>query len=554
MTDTHTADPLADLPEAQLEEPRGLSLIWLVPIIAALIGGWLAYKVISEKGPTIHIQFSQAAGVEAGKTRIRYKDVEIGKVKNIGLSADLSQVEITAELDKSLAHHLSDNTRFWIVQPRISTKGISGLSTLISGIYIAMDPGEGGGEAPAVFEGLDTPPLLESDQQGSSFHLVAENLGGLEIGAPVFYRQIEVGEVIHYSLDESGHSVSISVFIRAPYDSLVRSNTRFWNVTGVDLQFTPKGVTARIESIEALIAGGIAFATPHNLSAGTPSKEGDYFPLFPNYAATNERPYTLTQYFIMYFDSSVRGLDVDAPVEFRGMKVGEVVDIELRVDSDSLDAKIPVLVGLHPELIFQDEKLKDPADMLERLVDHGLRAQLQSGNLITGQLFIDLDFLEDAPAAKITPEDPYLVFPTVPGDLEKITRNLSDLLNKVGEMPLLEITQELETSIQGLNRFLAAAASPQALADLTALLSNTRSMTEHLDSSLSPLSEQLLATLNQVQLTLADTQSILNEDSPLYYDVRQLIEEMSSAVRAFEALTELLERNPNALLYGKKPK
>lgn len=553
MTNSNEHRP-SNLPQAQIEQPASFSIIWLIPLTAVLIGGWLVFQALSQKGPEVRIAFSQAEGLEAGKTRIRYKDVEVGKVKRVALNDDLSKVVVTTELDKSMAPHLSNDTRFWIVSPRISSKGISGLSTLISGIYIAMDPGQSDGEMPEVYEGLDSAPLIKSDSEGSTYHLVAENLGGLEIGSPIFYRQIEVGEVSHYTLDKSGHSVSLTVFIKAPYNKMVRSNTRFWNVTGMDIQYTPKGVTARFESIEALIAGGISFETPHNLNAGESSSDGDYFPLFPNFASTHERAYSVTQYFVMHFDGSVRGLDVGAGVEFRGMEVGEVMDIELRLNSKTLDAKIPVLVGIHPELIFQEEALEDPTSFLQKLVDRGLRAQLKSGNLLTGQLFIDLDFLDEAPPAEILADGNYMVFPTVPGDLEKITRNFSDLLTKVGEMPLDEIAADLESTIDGLNKIMTTASSGETLKDLQGLLANARSITGKLDHGIGPITEKISSSLDQVESTLESTESLIGEESPLYYDIRQLVDEMTSAVRSFEALTEYLERNPNSLLYGKSPK
>lgn len=553
MSNEKDQTPL-ELPEAQIEKSGSFSLIWLVPIAAALIGIWLIFQALSQKGPDVQVAFSHAEGIEAGKTRIRFKDVEIGKVKKVELNRDLSKVVVTAELDKSMEGHLSDQTRFWIVSPRISTNGISGLSTLLSGIYIAVDPGKGEKEPPDLYEGLESAPLIHSDFEGSTFHLVAENLGGLDIGSPIFYRQIEVGEVSHYSLDKSGHSVSLTVFIKAPYDRLVRSNTQFWNVTGMDIQYTPKGVTARFESIEALLSGGIAFETPHNLNAGEPSADGDYFPLFPNLASTHERSYSVTQYFVMHFDGSVRGLDVGADVEFRGMKVGEVMDIELRLNSETLDAKIPVLVGIHPELIFKEEGLADPTNLLQKLVDKGLRAQLKSGNLITGQLFIDLDFLKDAPPAEIVAEGSYMAFPTVPGDLEKITRSFSDLLTKVGEMPLEEIAVDLKSTIEGLNKIITTASSGDTLSDLQGLLANARSITTKLDKGIEPITEKITSSLDQVESTLATTEAVIGEDSALYYDLRQLVDEMTSAVRSFEALAEYLERNPNSLLYGKSPK
>ncbi len=545
-------EPSTDrLPEAVVSEGGRFSLVWLVPLVALLIGGWLIWKSFSEKGPTIVISFTEAEGLEPGKTRVRYKDVDVGKVKRIELNDDLTRVEVTVELKKSIGAHLNDQTQFWIVRPRINPKGISGLNTLISGIYIAMDPGKGEGAGMSHYIGREEPLPVHSDAAGKPYVLTAESLGSLDIGSGVYYRQIQIGEVTGYHLDANGRAVVINIFVNAPYDQLIRKNSRFWNASGFDLRLTAEGVSARLESLASLLTGGIAVDTPKNLEAGEPTEGGERFALLPDRQSIDNKSYSLTEYYVLYFDSSIRGLTVNAPVEFRGIKVGEVVDIDVQMDHRTLEVKIPVLIALHPDLITVTGDIGSTDLVLETLVQRGLRAQLAPGNLLTGQLYVDIDFHDDVPDATIVADGPFRVFPTVPGALEKITRNVTDLLNKAGEIPFVEIANDLRDTIAELKRMLASNASKQAMEDLRELLANTNAISAKIDRSVPRLSRQLDAALTQLEKTLATADATLSEDSPLVYDIRRLIDQLSSAVNSFEALTDYLERHPNALLYGK---
>ena len=535
------------LPQAEIETRSGFSLIWLVPIIAAIIGGWLIIKTQQNKGPTITISFSNAEGLEAGKTRVKYKDVEVGKVKEIELGDKLDQVLVSVELSKSIGKHLNDNTRFWVVRPRINSSGVRGLTTLISGIYITMDPSTGPG-SPRTFVGLEQPPQFETSAEGTRVTLRAETLGSLDTGSPVYYRQIQVGQITHYELDEQGHSVKINAFISAPYHQFVRQSSRFWNASGFSVDFNASGVNARLESLAALVSGGIAFDTPLDPGADQPAGENDIFTLHEDYASINEKPYEQTKYYVMNFDSSLRGLSRGAPVEFRGIKVGEVLDISLKMDHETLDVQTPVLVGLQPGRVAVSGKIEDSVNVMNILVERGLRAQLKSGNLLTGQLYIDLEFLKNAPPASLAQIDGQTHFPTVPATLDKITRNASELFDKFGEIPLIEIANDLRDTLKGINKLVNSRASSQSLKDLSGLLANARKFSAQLNGQLTP---QLQSSLLQLEATLETAENIIGEDSPLYYDLRKMIDELSSSANSFEHLTDYLERHPNSLLLGK---
>ncbi len=540
-----------DLPEARTGRSRGISLIWLIPLVAAIAGGWLAYKAIREKGPLITIEFDHAEGVEAGKTHVKYKDVDVGKVKKVRLNSDLSKVVISVQMARFMEGHLNENTRFWIVSPRITQSGVSGLSTLISGIHIGMDTAPG--EHPAYhFTGLERAPEIDSSSRGKRFVLNAETLGSLDIGSPVYYRKIQVGEVTQYALSPDGKNVNVQVFIHAPYDKLVHVNSRFWNASGFNLKFDTDGINANLESLMALISGGIAFDTPTDLKSGQPARSGATFALHASRTAVDEGPYQIKKYFTLHFDSSLRGLSKGAPVEFRGIKVGEVLDIDLNMDADTLAVHTPVLIGIYTDRIRINGTIPKDVKVTDTLVKRGLRAQLKSGNLLTGQLYVDLEFVKNAPKAEILYHDgAYPEFPTVPAAFDKITRNATELLDKIGQIPVLEISEDLRQTIKGLRNIVASKATQRSVKDLNQVIANIKDVTDKLDRHIDPVGSKLESSLAQLEKTLQTANQVLGEDSPLYYDLRQLIDELSSAARSFENLTDFLERHPNALLLGK---
>ncbi|MGV6858671.1 MAG: PqiB family protein [bacterium] len=540
-----------DLPQAQIREGRGPSLIWIIPLVALLIGAWLVFKAISEKGPDLTISFQNAEGIEVGKTRIKYKDVEVGKVTDIQLSDDLTHVEISARLSRSAGKHLSSDTRFWIVRPRISTNGVSGLTTLISGVYIGMDPGSTRDDAKELYRGLEQAPYQRTATDGTTFTLSAESLASLDIGSPVYYRHIKVGELVKYQLTPGGRSVELDIFIDAPYDKLVKKNSRFWNASGFDLRLTSEGVSAQLESLAALMSGGISFETPKNLETSSPAASTDRFVLYPDYASTSERQYNFTLYYVMDFKGSLRGLNKGAPVEYRGIKVGEVKDISIEMDRDTYTLRVPVLVALYPERIATVGTLQHPQEALESLVKRGLRAQVKPGSLLTGQMYIDLALHEGIPETTILAGNPYKVFPTIEADLDTITRSVTELFSKVEKMPLLEITQELHSTMRAVSKLTNSPDTTEALANLNAALREIKTLTGTTNKHAEGLFRQIAGNLSELNAALTSVQGTLSEDSILHNEVSELIRELSAASRSMKDFTDYLQRNPDALIFGK---
>lgn len=537
-----------DLPKAVVQKKRQISIVWIVPVVAILIGGWLAYKGLSEKGPTVTISFESAEGLEAGKTKVKYKDVELGQVETIRFNPDLSRVIITAELVKEAGPYLTENTRFWVVRPRVTASGVSGLGTLFSGAYIGMDPGKEG-KPEKSFKGLEIPPVVTTGMPGRDFLLKATTLGSLDIGAPVYYRQIQVGQVIGYELDEKGQSLEIKIFINAPHDRLVLKDTRFWNASGFDLKLDASGLKLNTESLVSIMMGGIAFDTPTSLEAGGPAEEGQEFRLYETRESIFERTYTEKRYYILHFKESTRGLTVGAPVEFRGIKIGQVVDVKAEFDQEALTPRITVLIETEPQRWETiGEATVDKKYQMEKMVAKGLRAQLKTGSLLTGQLFVDVDFHPDAPEAQVKYGEKFPEVPTIPAPLQIITARVNELLSKLERVPIEQIGKDLGDTVQNVKHLSESKELLAAVQALNETLQETRRLVQNLDANVAPA---ISSTLDRTQKTLVSVEGTLGQDSPLQHEMRQAIKELGEAARGVRILTDYLERHPEALIYGK---
>ena len=539
---------LSDLPQADVRSKKQISIVWLIPIVAVLIGGWLAYKGLSEKGPMVTITFESAEGLEAGKTQVKYKDVQLGQVATIHFNADLSRVLITAELVKEATPFLTENTRFWVVRPRVTASGISGLGTLFSGAYIGMDPGMEGAPARR-FKGLEIPPVVTTGMPGHDFLLRATTLGSLDIGSPVYYRQIKVGQVIGYELDKKGQSLSIKIFVNRPHDKLVRANTRFWNASGLDLKLDASGIKLNTESLVSIIMGGIAFDTPTSLEAGGPAQEGRVFRLYGTRESIFERTFTEKEHYILHFKGSIRGLTVGAPVEFRGIKIGQVLDIKAEFNQETLTPQITVLIETEPQRwVILGKATMDDKTQMDKLVAKGLRAQLKTGSLLTGQLFVDWDFHPDASPAQVKYGQKFPELPTIPAPLQIITARVNNLLSKIETVPIEKIGKNLDDTLENVKNITASAELMQAVRALNQTLQETRELAQNLNTNVAPA---ITATLDQAQQTLVSVESTLGKDAPLQYEMRQVLKELGDAARSLRVLLQYLERHPEALIFGK---
>ena len=545
MTDANEQPPAAEVVVKRRYTP---SLVWIIPIVAALIAGWLAIKTVNDRGPTISIRFESAAGLEAGKTKIRYRDVDIGMVETVRLDQDLTHVLVRARMDRQATPFLTESAQFWVVRARVSTGEVSGLTTLFSGAYIAIAPGKNGSPDSDHFVGLESPPVLTSDLPGRHFTLKAKDLGSLDIGAPVYYHQIQVGRVVSYTLNAQNDDIDLRIFVEAPHHQRVFTQSRFWNADGIDVSLDAEGIKIDTESLATILSGGIAFATLDQTDPGAPAEENAVFTLYPDRRSSQKKEYRLKQRFLMYFNESVRVLAPGAPVEFRGIPIGQVTAVDLEFDLDRMEFRIPVVVEIEPERISITGKgALDAEALAPRLVERGLRAQLKLVNLLTGQLAVSLNIYPDVPKAALVYGGKYPEMPTLPTPLEEIAGTVSRLLKKIDQLPLDRIAGGLERDLNTLDSTLKSADA--SLKTLDETLADMQKLVRNIDAEMAP---EATAAIEELRRTLTALQGNFGADSPLSSDARQAFDEFAKAARSMRTLTDYLERHPESLLRGKK--
>jgi paraquat-inducible protein B len=546
---------LNDLPQATVlrKKRMRISMVWIIPILAAVVAIGIAIQRVLSEGPTITVVFKVAQGIEAGKTFIKYKDVRIGQVTAVQLSEDYSKVLVKAKIAKHAAGLMVQDAKFWVVEPRISLSGVSGLNTLLSGNYIGFQAGKSE-EDERNFIALDEPPTI-TDQPGKRFILKAPTLFSLGIGSPVYYRRLNVGQVAAYNLTADGKSVEITVFVDAPYDKYVTTGTRFWNASGIDVSVGADGVEVHTESLTALIAGGLAFDAPSFLPPGEPAAANAAFTLYRDRAIAMKVPDPIERRYVLYFDESVRGLSVGAPVTMYGVRVGEVADVGLSLDPATQAIRPRVLITYFPERLVGRLAAQQQAtakslvettaegqlrNLRRQVEERGLRAQLKTGSLLTGELYVAFEYFPNAPKVKLDVSKDPLELPVVPGGLANIEAKLSSILTKIDNMPLNAIGIEVKNALATLNQTLKDADTLVNRVDAQWVPEGTKTLEEL---------RRAIATADRA-LKNADT-TLFAKDSPAPQDLRDTLQEVTRAARAVRVLVEYLERHPETLIRNK---
>ncbi|KAI3601514.1 Paraquat-inducible protein B (plasmid) [Cupriavidus necator H850] len=532
--------PPNDIPQPG-RQPRARwlpSLVWVIPIVAAVVGLSLLVSTLASRGPEITVTFRTAEGLTPGKTAVRYKDVDIGLVKTARLAADRSHVIATIALTKDAKNFAVADTRFWVVRPRFAISGVSGLETLLSGAYIGVDAGKSG-ETTHSFTGLENPPVITTDASGRQFVLRAQDLGSLDIGSPVYYRRVRVGHVVAYQLEPNGRDITLRVFVDKPYDKLVSADTRFWHASGVDLKLDANGLKLSTQSLASVMLGGVAFQAPDHSTAHAAAAENTEYLLAADQSEAMKEPDELAPALaVLNFDQSVRGLSPGAPVDFRGVTVGQVRSIGIEYQRDKKAFRMPVVVELYPSRMGLREN--DVADdtrkraIVHSLVQRGMRAQLRTGNLLTGQMYVALDFFPKVSAPvdlDLNASVPEL--PTTPGTFDELQAKLGDIVTKIGKVPFDQIGQDARTALVSMNKMLV----------------NADKLVAQVNGDVAP---QVVAALQDMRRTLATANGALAPDASLQQDTRRMMQELTQTAVSLRMLTDYLERHPEALLQGKR--
>ena len=544
-----------DLPQATVVPKRGtrISVVWIIPILAAVVAIGIAIQRVMSEGPSITILFKAAQGLEAGKTFVKYKDVNIGQVTAVKLSSDHSKVEVTAKIDKSAADLMVADAKFWVVEPRVTLSGVSGLGTLLSGNYIGFEVGRSD-KPQRRFTGLEVAPIITGGQAGRQFVLKAENLGSLGIGSPIYYRQLQAGQVIAYDLTADGKSVQMKVFINAPYERYVNTGTRFWNASGVDVSLGAGGIDVRTQSLVSVLAGGVAFDTPPFTTVAAAAAADTVFTLYADKATAMKQPDSISTHYVLHFNESLRGLSVGAPVTLLGLPAGEVTDVGLAIDPATMNIRGRVEIVSFPERLVArlgankaaigkmfEGNMQQRQAFMQRLVEQrGLRAQLRSGSLLTGQLFVAFDLYPDAPKVKIDWSREVPELPVVTSTVSDLETKITGIVAKLDKLPLEAIGADLT----------------KALASLSQTLEDASKAVNRIDSDVTPglksTLDGLRGTISVVDRTLNNADATLvGKDAPAQQDLRDALQEIARAARSLRILTDFLERHPESLIRGK---
>lgn len=492
-----------------VRKTRRWNIVWVMPILALLIGAWLLYNHFSTSGPVITISFETAEGIHAGQTEVRCRSVRVGVVRKLKLSDDLNSVILVAEIDEDAGRLLRENTKFWVVKPRFSAAEISGLGTIIQGAYIELDPGSADGKRSSSFVGLETPPATSSSVPGRRIVLNTNHGGSLQIGAPIYYRGFEVGRIESRQLSDDGMVISHKAFISDDYSHLITENCRFWNSSGLELNASATGVVVRTPSLQSMISGGISFGLIDGaMGPGESVDDGAVFTLFNDQQAARRSTFTPTLEFLLLFDQSVRGLTTDSPVEFRGIPIGRISRISSDLITDHDDPRVPVLIDIDPSLCRpkgEDVTMRPDATFFLEEAKKGLRASLKTTNLITGAVHIEFDYDPGAETAEIGKVGDYATFPTTTGGLAQLEPKINQIIDKLRAVPLEE--------------------AMNAITEATA---------EGLD----------MATAARKVIEGENFQTLPK-------DIRDTLAELRSALASLKAVADLLESKPNAIIFGR---
>ncbi|ANF56458.1 intermembrane transport protein PqiB [Halotalea alkalilenta] len=521
-----------------------VSPVWFVPLLAALIGLWMLFHTLAQRGPEVTLTIQNADGIEAG-TRIRARSVEVGQVESVELSDDASHAVMRARMTPDAARLLGEDAQFWVVKPRIGRDGISGLGTVLSGAYIELQPDTSGEGDRDEFRVLDQPPVAPSDAAGLRIRLDSTNGNALSVGDPVVFQGYTVGRVEASNFDAEKRVVHYDLYIFSNYTSLVTANTHFWVTSGVNFDITSEGVNLNVGSLETLISGGVTFDVAEGVDPGQPVEDGAAFDLFSNEEQASLGSYNQYLEYVLLLDDSIRGLSAGAPVEYRGVRVGTVETLPWRInrlaDNHLSGFRIPVLIRIEPQRlqpVVTEEDLQRMRQTFGRMIDNGMRASLATANLVTGALYIDLDFVgsEDDDTTQVANFEGKPVFPSTQSGFGQVTGKVSALLDKVNQL-------DIESTITNLNATLDSS---------NALVQQLNTTTEGLNQLLNdPAMRSLPGDVQSSLQAIEHTLQGFDPQAPAYRDLRATIQQLDQLLRSLQPAARTISDKPNSLIFNR---
>jgi paraquat-inducible protein B len=548
--------PMDDPPQTARRRTVWPNLVWVIPILALLIVGYLGIKAVVNRGEVVTVTFSKAAGAKPGETQVLYQGIQAGRVLRIEPNADGRRLDFQLRLVPAAKNGLNTNARFWLIGANPNLTDLSSLKAVVSGVAIGYAPGDGG-EAADRFEGLDQAPLILPGDKGTRYTLHAHTLNSIHEGSIVLFHGQPIGKAIEVKFD-GNEGFRLSVFIYRPYDSLIRAGARFWKITPLHLSFTGGGISASLAPLSTLLAGGIDLeidTTAPNAPQSPPDAE---FTLYSSHNAAQQGLSGPTVRYQFAFDAAAGVLDESSAVTLLGFQIGEVESTRLTYNSRTGAPYAIVTAVLYPQ---QMNLLPDPGApggppdwraatnaALERLIQVGFRARLQQSPPILGDESIQLVRVRGAPIAQLSTDQDSPRFPSVPGSssLDEVAIKADQFLDKLNGIPFEDIGANLRQITGNLNHLLSSPETKDSMAHLRSTLASLDAMLGDAKPQIGPLLGKLNTLATELSATAA---SMSSDDASLPDAIRQITEAASS----IKTLTDYLDRHPEALIRGKRP-
>ena len=528
-----------------------ISAIWIIPLIALLVGIWMLYQYQANEGPTIYIKMPHAEGIIAGKTEIKVRSVKIGQIDAIRLSDSQDSVIARAQIDKNYNELLTDDAKIWVVKPRIDETGISGMSTLLSGVYLEFSPGESK-KLKERFVLQDEPALIGKDVKGGRFQLLSYNAEVLEVSTGIFFKNYKIGQIETATFDWKNQAMKYGIFINEPYQNLITLNSIFWVNAGIEIDLSADGINISTGSLSKLLKGGISVGLPEQQAPGDLAQDGHNFSLSQSYKEALEERFYDFDYYIIDFEQSIRGLRPGAPVEYRGTRIGTVVEAPANVIVNGKPAHfknhntaVPVLIKIEYGRLYHDSAAAKEfwQSSLTGWIKNGMRASLKPGNLLTGAVYVDFDIYPDAPKAHLAKLAQYDVFPSISSGITVLADQVSDVLNKVNDLKIEDSLAQMQATFSDY----------QALAnEMRALLSqkDTQNLPGDFNRNFDKMTksmEQFEVTMRQFDKTMASYQA----GSDFHHQLQQTLLEFKRLSEEIQPLTRGLNEQPNMFIFDK---
>lgn len=531
----------------EIRRAQRWNIVWVVPLVALLLGGWMLFRHFTSAGPIAHVSFETAEQISAAKTEVRCRSVKVGMVRSVALSDDLKSVMVDIEIDSNAQHLLRKGTRFWVVKVRFSGASVTGISTVLEGAYIELDPGPDNAEPESNFIGLETPPATNLSVPGRRVILTADEAGLLSSGSPVYFRGFEVGRIEGRTLSADGMRVSYNAFIQQEYASLVTENTRFWNSSGIDISAGADGFKVKTPSLQAMVSGGVAFGVPEGDAPGKPAMDNSSFVLHRDEDEANNADFNPTLKLLLLFDQTVLGLSKRATVKFRGITVGRVREISFDLNRSPGDPRIPVLIEIDPCLMCPSTDQKPDAAMGEEFVKaavaKGMRAALKTSSLITGAQYVDLDYYDDAEAAQVGKVGDHLTVPTVSSGFAQLEAKITAFIDKYQAVDVDGAVDQIKAAAKEAETLLAE--SRTAIDDIKATVAAARKTMED------PEFKNLPADLRKAVASLDKSLESVGPEGAIQGDLLRTLDELRASLRAIKGVSDTVNEHPNSLLFGR---